>query len=521
MLDPLALAALAVLCVSGLFASIKQLHMLQQNSYFPARYLGWLRGTFSARWLLPFLGFAAGCVFVLLGGAWAVFGLCALALVFLLRIPAAVRFQKRAVKKLVFTARVQRMLAAECLLLILLLVAAGFFPACGLPVLLFCFAAPVLTLCGWAVTLPLEKAFAAYYVADAKKRLRAQPGLTVIGITGSYGKTGTKYILGRILSEKFNTLITPESYNTPMGVVRTVRESLTAGTQVFIAEMGAKQRGDIAEICRIADPDIGLITSIGPQHLDTFGSVENILRTKLELADHVLAKGGRVYINTDNEYLQSKRGAAGYVAFGTADADCLLKAYSYSKDGLQLTLQKGAETFSLHSRLLGAHNALNITGAVALALDLGVPVKDIQYAVSTLKPVPHRLEIKPFLGGSTLIDDAYNSNPVGCMEAVRVLGSMEGMQKIIVTPGLVELGKQEYEHNYNLGRQAAKYCDKIILVGEQRSVPLRKGAQDAGFAAENLFVVPAFQAALTLLQGMCNAGTAVLLENDLPDNYLK
>ena len=120
-----------------------------------------------------------------------------------------------------------------------------------------------------------------------------------------------------------------------------------------------------------------------------------------------------------------------------------------------------------------------------------------------------------------MIDDAYNSNPVGCLEAVRVLGSMEGMQKIIVTPGLVELGKQEYEYNYNLGLAAAEHCDKIILVGEQRSIPLRKAAESVGFKEENLFVVPSFKAALSLLQSMCDSNTAVLLENDLPDNYLK
>lgn len=520
-MEPIFLAALGVLCLTAIFSTIKQLHMLQQNSYFPTRYFSWLRGEASVRWLLSFFGFVLGGVFLLIHKRWAAFALCGLALLTLLRIPAALRFQKRAVKKLVYTARVKRMLAAEGALLLVLMILGGFFPVFRLPALFFCFAAPALTLCGWALTLPLEKAFAAHYVADAKKRLRALPSLTVIGITGSFGKTGTKYILGRILSEKYNTLITPESYNTPMGVVRTVREQLTPGTQVFIAEMGAKKKGDIAEICRIADPDIGLITSIGPQHLDTFGSVETILSTKLELANHVLAKGGRVYINTDNEYLKSCQGSAGYVAFGTAAADCRLKEYSYSKEGLILTLQKGEESFTLRSRLLGAHNALNITGAVALALDLGVSVKDIQYAVSTLKPVPHRLEIKPFLNGSMLIDDAYNSNPVGSLEAVRVLGSMAGMQKIIVTPGLVELGKQEYEYNYNLGRQAAQYCDKIILVGEQRSVPLRQGAEKAGFPPEQMFVVPAFKAALTLLQSMCDADTAVLFENDLPDNYLK
>ncbi len=513
--------ALALLCVSAVFSSIKQLQMLQQSSYFPSRYFKWLKSDFSAKALLPLVSVLLCVAFILLKTTATAWLLLLIALLYLFRIPSALSHQRKAIKKLVFTARVKRMITAEAVLLLALLILSWFYSAFSFVVLAFCFMAPLLTLFGWLITLPIEKCLAAYYVGDAKRKLKSVPNLKVIGITGSFGKTGTKYILGRILSEKYNTLITPESFNTPMGVVRTVRSSLTAGTQVFIAEMGAKKKGDIDEICRIADPEIGLITSVGPQHLDTFGSVETVLSTKLELADHVLKKGGSVYINTDNEYLSAKKNEQGFVSFGTKDAECILKDYSYSKDGLKLTIEKGAETFNLTSRLLGAHNALNITGAVALAMDLGVSIKDIQYAVSTLKPVPHRLEMKTFIKGSTLIDDAYNSNPVGCLEAVRVLGSMEGMQKIIVTPGLVELGKQEYEYNYNLGVAAAEHCDKIILVGEQRSIPLRKGAVDKGFDENSLFVVPSFKAALTLLQDMCDNNTAVLFENDLPDNYLK
>lgn len=515
------LISVALLCVSAIFASLKQLHMLQQNSYFPSRYLKWLGGTLSAKALFPVLGTLFCILLLIIGTRAADWILLLFSLLMLFRVSAALRYRRGCVKKLVFTARIKRMVAAEALWLAVLLLLGVRYAFCFWIAVIFCFLAPLLALCGWALTLPIEKMLAAYYIADAKKRLRANPGLTVIGITGSYGKTGTKYILGRILNEKYNTLMTPESYNTPMGVVRTVREQLTPGTQIFIAEMGAKKKGDIAEICRIANPSIGLITSVGPQHLDTFGSIETIANTKLELADHVRAKNGKVYINADNEYLKPRQGTDGYVAFGTGNTDCRLLEYSYSKDGLKLTLQKGEERFSLASRLLGAHNALNITGAVSLALDLGVQIKDIQYAVSTLKPVPHRLEMKSFLNQSLLIDDAYNSNPVGCLEAVRVLGSMGDMQKIIVTPGLVELGKQEYEYNYELGRQAARYCDKIILVGEQRSAPLRKAAEDQNFPKENLFIVPTFKSALALLQNLCDANTAVLFENDLPDNYLK
>lgn len=512
------IAAAVILSVSGVFASLRHFQMLQQNSYYPSRYFGWLKGSFSARTVLS-------VIFAIIYSAMFFFGLfpvlAACSVLSLYRIRTAFRDRKKSIKKLVITARMKRMLTAEAIVCAAVCVLTAFFPAFTVLAVVLAFASPVCVLAAWTVTYPIEKAVARYYINDAKRLLKSQKNLTVIGITGSYGKTGTKYILGRILSEKYNTLMTPESFNTPMGVVRTVRESLTPNTEIFIAEMGAKRRGDIDEICRIADPDIALITSVGPQHLDTFGNIETVLKTKLELADCVRAKNGNVYFNGDCEYLKPKRGKEGFVSYGTADTDGLISELSYSRDGLKFIFKKGDTVIPLSSRLLGAHNALNIAGAVMLALDLGVEPKDIIYAVSSLKPVPHRLEMKPFLNGSTLIDDAYNSNPVGCMSAVRVLGSFDGMQKIIVTPGLVELGEKEYGYNFDLGLEAAKYCDKIILVGKERSVPMRDAAKSVGYPEDDLFVVSSFKEALGLLGKLCDGNTAVLFENDLPDNYLK
>lgn len=515
----LELVSVAVTAVCGVFASLRHIMMLQQSSYYPSRYMKWSVGAIGTRT-------AVSLAMLILSGVFIIFELpvplAAAALLSLVRIPVAVNDRKKAIKKLVFTARVKRLLFTECLLFACL-TAAGFlfgrfFYAA---VCLLAFAPPSAMLIARTVNAPAENAVTAFYIADAKRRLAEHSGMQTVGITGSYGKTGTKSILARMLSESFNTVATPESYNTPLGIVRTVRERLSAPTEIFIAEMGAKRRGDIAEICNICHPDIGIITSVGPQHLDTFGSIDTVLSTKLELADSVKARGGRLYFNADNEYLAKKAAEYGAVTYGTSDtAEVRARNIAYGPFGLTFDLEKGNTVLHLRTALLGRHNALNIAAAAAVALDLGEQPKSIAFAVASLRPVEHRLQMKPYINGSTLIDDAYNSNPVGCLEAVRVLGSFDGMKKIIVTPGLVELGELEYESNKALGRAVAEQCDIAVFVGKKRSLPLVDGVREvADSALERTVVVDRFADAVGLLGELCDENTVVLFENDLPDNY--
>lgn len=510
-----------ILAVTALFALTRQLHMLQLNSYYLSRYYGWLKGAFSMRTVVSGLLFAA---FVLLlifqtGGvpALALSALCAA-----VRVPLAFSDYKTSIKKIVFTARVGRLYAAAAIFLALPILIAQWIPAVGMILLLLLtFATPaLLALCKW-VNTPVETAVANHYIQDAKRRLREQPSLKIIGVTGSYGKTSTKHALGRMLSERYNVLITPGSFNTPMGVVRTVREQLKATTQVFVVEMGAKNVGDIKEICEIADPQMAVITSVGPQHLDTFGSIENVVKTKFELADWVGAKGGAVFLNCDNALISRKAG--GYstaVTYGTDPAlDFHAENIVYSKSGSSFDIVGDGRRISASTRMLGRHNVLNITAAAAVAVHMGLTDSEIKYAVSAMKPVAHRLEMKSFLGGSILIDDAYNANPEGCLEAVHILSHFDGMKKVVVTPGLVELGEQEYESNYNLGLAAANTCDIIILVGEKRAVPMADAIATTPFDKEQLHIVKSFQDAMTLMQGFLSRDYVVLFENDLPDNY--
>jgi len=434
--------------------------------------------------------------------------------------------QKTSIKPLVFTDRIKRMYVIVILLFALLIGIYAKFPTTVVAriaitlCLLLGFITIALTFAVWGITLPIEKRISKYYIDDAVKILKSRPDLKIVGITGSYGKTTTKFILTRILSEKFNVVCTPLSYNTPMGVVKTIRTLLKPQTQIFVCEMGAKNIGDIEEICNIANPNFGLITSVGPQHLETFKTVDNVFNTKFELANAVKQNGGTLFVNGDSKEIIS-RIKDEYVTYGTNKKfDFCGENLSYGRDGSQFTIKLGGEKVKFSTKLLGLHSIIDIIGAVSLAFTLGVPVSDIQFAVASLKPAEHRLELKPFQNGSLLIDDAYNSNPEGCLEAVRVLGSFEGMKKVIVTPGLVELGDKEYEYNYALGKEAAKNCDIIILVGKNRSKPMQDAVKDSNFNPLGLYVVSSFKEAMSVYSQLADNNTVVLFENDLPDNYL-
>lgn len=519
--------AILIAVVAGYLNLIRQYQMLQQNSYYAARYLGWLKENIS---VVPCI--LKGVLVVL--AMWAAFlGNTTLKDSLTLFAAVALYFGWRAfsmnassVKGLVYTARIKRTLFFSTLVLVALGVA-GFVTHGVLQLVLltilvvFALFPEILCLLSLFALKPCEKIISRYYINDAKKILKSVRDIKVISVTGSYGKTSTKYILSRILSEKFNVLHTPESFNTPMGIVRTIRENMRADVEVFVCEMGAKEVGNIKEDCDIVFPDHGLITSVGPQHLETFKSIDNVYKTKFELADAVRKKGGLIFANGDNAIIKER-----------ADEDVILygsnSGFSYyaenisgGRNGASFDIVLGDEKISVTTKLLGRHNVLNITGAAALAYKLGVPAKDIAFAVSRLKPTEHRLEMKTSVAGSLLIDDAYNSNPEGCLEAVNVLNSFDGMQKVIITPGMVELGEKEYECNKALGKAAAKVCDKIIFVGKQRSKPMVDGVKETDFNTEAMFIAGSFKEAMEIYTKFADSNTVVLLENDLTDNYLK
>ena len=381
---------------------------------------------------------------------------------------------------------------------------------------------PILVPLSNLINKPVEKAVQNWYINDAKRILSECPTLHKVGITGSYGKTSMKFYLDELLNSQYNTLKTPESFNTPMGVTITIRRDLKPTHEYFICEMGARRVHEIKELCGIADPHDGIITSVGPQHLETFGSIENVVNTKFELADHVKAKGGKIYLNGDNELIRKK--APEYpnaVLYGLQEGNHYRATdISVSDRGTEFTVTApGGETQRFSMKLLGEHNVQNVLGAIAYAHGTGIALDKLTLPVKRIAAVPHRLQLLDKGGNMTFIDDAYNSNPSGCRAALNVLGLFDAC-RILVTPGMVELGAKQEELNFEFGQEAAKACDHIVLVGKTQTVPIYNGIKDAGYDMDNVFVADSLSEALAHVNAyQTDRKKIVLLENDLPDNY--
>ncbi len=505
---------IAMLCAIAAFMILlrHQFHILQLSSYRNDRYKKWAKENFGREltvwYIFPVI---VPCMIVM-----SALPLWVFTLVFAVTLALAVIFTPRKAekKKLVITARVKRLYGAATVLSAILLVLLNFvigrtiFGVSDRFAIFVIFWISVFAVCYRNVATrfinflnsPIEKACANYYINDAKKKLSTMD-VTVIGITGSYGKTSTKYILERFLSQKYNTLMTPESYNTPLGAVRTIREQLLPSHRYFICEMGAKQVGDIKEICDIVKPTHCIITSIGPCHLENFGSMENIVKTKFELFD---ACDGIKIIGSDieKECEAIRAGMSG---------DYFAKDISYGADGMTFTLVAKGDEIRIKTSLLGMSGVKNITMAAAMAMELGVSAEDIRFAAARLKPVPHRLEINRKSSNYIVIDDAFNSNPAGAAEALSVLSSFEGYTRVVITPGMVELGDKTYELNRELGEKAKDCADYIIAVGKNGEA-IKEGAGEA-------VLVKNLNEALEKLQTIMGEKTVVLFENDLPDNY--
>ena len=370
------------------------------------------------------------------------------------------------------------------------------------------------------INKPVEKGVNNYYINDAKRIINELPNTIVIGITGSFGKTSTKYYLNTLLSAKYNVLMTPASFNTTMGVVKTVRGMLNATHEIFICEMGAKGVGEIKEICDIVHPKHSMITSIGEQHLETFKSVDNIIKTKFEIADCIT--DGTVVLNYDNDLIRNHGTDKNKLTYGIGDGDYDYKATNIkvSPKGTSFTVIHKGESYDFSTKLLGSHNVQNITGAIAMAHFMGVPMRDLVFPVKRLECVPHRMEILDKGNGVTVIDDAFNSNPAGARAALGTLAMMEDCERILVTPGMVELGEREYDLNRELGEFAADCCDAAILVGERQAPPIKEGLLKKGYPEDKIYVVKSLNEGVEIAYGL-NAGRkrVILLENDLPDNY--
>ena len=504
-----------VLTGCSLAAGWRLLHYFQLESYQLPGYWRSIRRN-ANKALLPPLALSA------LGVAGVALGAPVIVRLVLMALLACVLFRRarkeKAKKPFVITERVKRLIAmhaATAFVCAVLLLAVS-------PVLGYLVPALEAALVALAAlcAAPIEKGINQQFVNDAKARLAERPDLIKIGITGSYGKTSTKFLLRDILSVKYNVLATPSSFNTTMGVTRVIREQLTRSHQVFIAEMGARHVGDIAELVDLVHPTMGLITSVGPQHLDTFGTIERVRDTKYELiaglpedGTAIFARDGAICEELYARCPQKKKYMPGDLI---AASDVEVGPW-----GSRFTIEdkKTGEKAQCQTKLLGEHAISNLLLCCTAARRLGMTLPEIAVGVARCQPVEHRLQM---LGtgdlGVTIIDDAFNSNPVGAKAALRVMAGFPG-RRIIITPGMVELGGEEDAFNEAFGEQMAKSVDVAILVGKRHVQPIVNGLRKAGFPEEQIHVVASLEESTKVLHAMMRSGDVVLYENDLPDNY--
>lgn len=381
-------------------------------------------------------------------------------------------------------------------------------------------ATPILVPLAVVLLYPLEKLIYIAYKAKCKRQLKKMPNLIKIGITGSYGKTSTKNFLKAFLQTKYKVCATPSSYNTPMGICKVVGGELKPDDQVFVVEMGAKRVGDIKEICDMVQVDAGIITAVGEQHIETFKSIENIISTKSELYKNLKPESVCVFDvasqNTKKMFecctLKNKIAVAGTGTFVWA------KDIVATSDGLEFVICYDGKEYHTKTSILGEHNVQNILLAFAMAVKFGIEVEDILAVIPQLKPAEHRLELKKLDNDILLIDDSFNSNIQGTAVALQTLKLFSG-RKIVVTPGLVELGKMENTENFEFGKRIAKIADLAILVGKNQSANIKEGLLKGGFKEENIILQDSLFEVTNLFKTLLKSGDVVLLENDLPDNY--
>lgn len=487
------------------------MHMFQLNSYFTKKYMHWIKNNILKILLqLIVTCFAISLVYL----KFDILSVTILIILIVYNFPI-----KKAKLEFKFTNRVKRMFITEFLICLLL------FTILKTKILVYLFVLstflPFMCIISNFINSPIEFFRKRYYINQAKQILNSMPNLIVIGITGSYGKTSVKNFLAKILETKYEVLTTPKNYNTTMGIVKTIRNNLKPTHQIFICEMGATKPNDINKICEIVKPKYGIITSIGPQHLESFKSIETIINTKFELAQSIAKNNGSMFLNFNNEYLSKQILQPNYITYGIDDDNLNYNATNIftSSKGSQFTVldKKINSNIEFTTNIIGKHNVVNIMGAIALSNNLGISLKDCILPIKQLTNVEHRLQLIS-KQNVNIIDNSYNSNPISSKSALNTLLEFEGT-KIIVTPGLVELGKYEKEYNLELGKFAAKICDYIFLVKSKQSAFILKGILSTKFNKNKIFNVKSPEDAVNKILSLNLNKINILLENDLPDNY--
>lgn len=502
-----AAAAGVFAAAAALAGSVRWLRIAQREHYIAGSVT-----RFAVRWWLS-RPWNAGLLAVLAASAAAGISGCwqgtAAAAVLGAGAPAGLSYRGRAAK-LAWTRRL-RVLAAVVVLLFAAAAAAaalsGALPRAAAGMAVF---APVITDCALGLTAPLERRLSERFARSARGRL-GSVAPRVIAITGSYGKTSTKLYAGHLLREKYVTLTSPASFNNMAGLSRAVNERLAPGTEVFVAEMGTYGKGEIRAMCQWVRPEVSVITAVGPAHLERMRTLDNIAAAKAE----ILETAQVAVLNIDDPRLAAI--GAAYEAGGGKLIRC-----SASDEAADVCVASGSGKISVGGHLLGSAELLgafpgNLACAIGVAVAMGIPGPGIASRLATLPRPGHRQAIETTGDGIVVIDDTYNSNPLGCDGALDTLRSAgDGHRLVVVTPGMVELGPRQAPANEEFARHASRVATDLLVIGRTNRRSLLRGARD-GSAAVRVF--ERRPDAVSWIRSNLNPGDAVLYENDLPDHY--
>lgn len=511
------------------------LHILQLEEYLTREYLHWLSTntdrytqTMQSAALMPLavvmvltMSTSVAALFVV---AWAI-----------IAVETAVRRPKlKAKKPLVMTARARRLLvvglflsAAAVALGVGIGLVGGTTSAVALGItvatLVCVFAGHMLVLAN-LVLYPLEEGTRRKFQAMASRKLQEQ-GPKVIAITGSAGKTTTKELIGLMLAARFRVLRTPSSFNTPMGISRTVNDSLS-GQDYFVCEMGAYRKGEIEKLCRlVGGTDISVITTVNAQHLERFGSLEKTAEAKFEIVEG-LKPGGAMVLNFDVPAVREHARRfpnVRLISFGIESPDVALRATNVQEHegGIAFDVSYEGETVPVRVPLLGRHNTVNVLAALGIGLICGLDLAYMAAALRQAHPPEHRLQPIRLASGGILLDDGYNANPQGIIGALGVLGAYAPKRRFVITPGLIEMGQDKAKYHREIGRAAVPHVDVAVLVGPKQTADIREGMLEAGFPEADIHTVLHLDEARAIVTAMDGWGqdSVVLIANDLPDQF--
>ncbi|MDK2886023.1 MAG: UDP-N-acetylmuramoyl-tripeptide--D-alanyl-D-alanine ligase [Thermosipho sp. (in: thermotogales)] len=509
---------LTLVSASFVIRSFYSLHMLQLEEYSEKKFLRWIFSHLDR--YFSNLSFFISIVLYFYNPLYAIpFGIFSL----YLDIRKFVLRKKK--KPLVFTKRLRRLLITSYAIFIIFLTTVFVYNTIFLDIITFSL---VLfnSLYFWLINgllMPIESLINEFYYKDALRKYRKLKPLT-IAVTGSYGKTSTKYYIYHLISEHFKTLMTPESYNTTMGITRTIREKLDKSHDVFVVEFAENDSYGYDKLLNLVQPEVSVLTSIGIQHFEEFNSMDEIIETFKEYLNDERS-GKLLIVNFDDENIKKvinglKNKEIVKCGIENEDADYIARNLKMNKDGTKFTLcTPNKISLEIETNIFGIENIRNLLMAIVTAFEIKVPVEEVLERVKNVQRPKHRLEIVRD-DTITVIDDTFNSNPKGFKMALEYLNLYKDRRKIVVTPGFVELGEKEEEEHYKLGKLLSQYADYVFLVGRNRTKEIKKGLLDSSFPEERIFVVDSLDEVTEIFKKFLKQGDVVLFENDLPDIYM-